>query len=228
MILPTIHLAAWADPSGDPWRVLGNSGFARLAIAGLADLALARRLAVAPAADDEGPGGRRLSLVPGPPVGGLTAFVEQTLAGVTKQLDVDRAVRSLRDLGPQVDAALVASGDLVEQGRRGMFGKRTAYAPVVERAAAAQSWIRMPGLPLSAAGRALVLIATTGLSAKRMARLTGGPLAPELSTLSPWQDFDPGLLAPDGAPIGPMVADLLDALVLELAGTSDTTDWLDD
>ena len=96
MILPTIHLAAWADPSGDPWRVLGNSGFARLAIAGLADLALARRLAVAPAADDEGPGGRRLSLVPGPPVGGLTAFVEQTLAGVTKQLDVDRAVRSLR------------------------------------------------------------------------------------------------------------------------------------
>ena len=50
----------------------------------------------------------------------------------------------------------------------------------------------------------------------------------ELSTLSPWQDFDPGLLAPDGAPIGPMVADLLDALVLELAGTSDTTDWLDD
>ena len=41
-----------------------------------------------------------------------------------------------------------------------MFGKRTAYAPVAERAAAAQSWIRMPGLPLSAAGRALVLIAT--------------------------------------------------------------------
>ncbi|MFN8021698.1 MAG: hypothetical protein U0Q03_09255 [Acidimicrobiales bacterium] len=226
MILSTIHLAAWAGGEGDPWKVLGNSGFERLAIAGLADLALARRLAVAPAADDESPGARRLSLVPGPPVGGITAVVEQTLAGVTKQLDVDRAVRALRDLGPQVDAALVASGDLVPQGQHGMFKKREAYAAQPERGAAAQSWIRMPGLPLTAAGRAMVLIAVLGLPNDRMIRLTGGPLAPELAPVSPWVEFDPGLQAPDGAPIGPMTARLLDALVEVLAGTSDTTGWL--
>jgi len=224
MIVTTVYLAA-GGAAADPWPVLGNSGTERLALAALADLALARRLQVAPAADDESPAARRLAIVPGPPLPPVLAAAVDALSSVTKQLDIGRAVRALRDLAPAVEAALVASGDVVEQGTRGVLRKRAALRARPESVAAARQWIGWFPWPPNAEVHALALLATIGLRRQRMAELLGGAAGPQLLALDPFGPYDPNALAPDGAPIGPNGADLLGALTLELAATSDTTGW---
>ncbi len=224
MIVTTIYLAA-GGASADPWPVLGNSGTERLAIAALADLTLARRLQVAPAADDESPAARRLAIVPGPPLPHVLSAAIDALTSVTKQLDVDRAVRSLRNLAPAVEAALVSTGELVEHGTKGLLKKRPAVVAHPQWLAAARQRIGSFAWPPSAEAHALALIATTGLPDQRRWEMLGGTAGPELGALDPFGTFDPNAPAPDGAPIGPNGADLLSALTLELAATSDTTGW---
>lgn len=224
MITSTVVLAAAGDGSTDPWHVLGNSYADRLALAALADLTLLRRLRVAPEVADESPAARRLELLPGPQLGGALGVACDLLAASTKQLDVDRAVRLLRDLAPAVEAELVASGAFVEAGQKGLLKKRTVLAARPEAVAAAQTQIRGPADPRLAEPRALVLVATTGLPAKRMTKLCGGALA---MRPDPFDAFPSGSIALDGQPLGDNAADLLTALVTVLAATSDTTNDFD-
>lgn len=228
MLVTDLQLAAAGGDSTDPWHVLGNSYAERLAIVTLADLTLLRLLQVAPAADDESPAARRLHLVPAPPAPGVIGWAHGALASVTKQLDVDRAVRALRDVAPVVEAQLVAEGALVEQGQKGLLRKRTVLAPEPTRLAAAQHRVRSPGRPLTATSRAMVVLSTFGLPRDRLAQLAGGALDADALAIGAWDPFDPALLAPDGHPLGPNAADLLTSLVYVLAGTHDTTGWVDD
>lgn len=225
MIVTTIYLAAGGE-SADPWPVLGNSGRERLALAALADLTVQRRLQVAPEAEDESPAGRRLAIVPGAAVAPVLASALDALAGVSKQLDVDRAVRALRDLAPAVEAALRASGDIVEVGTSGLLRKRAALAARPESVAAARQWIGAFPWPPSAEVHALALLATIGLPDQRRYEMVGGMVGQQLLALDPFGPFDPNAPAPDGAPIGPNGADLLGALTMVMAGTSDTTGWM--
>ena len=225
MIVTTIHLAAGGERA-DPWPVLGNSGRDRLAIAALADLALARRLQIAAAAGDESPAGRGLVVVDGAPVPPVLAWALDALAGVSKHRDVDRAVRALRDIGPVVQAALLAAGDVAQQGSTGLLRKRPALVARPESVAAARQWIGMFPWPPTAEVHALALIATTGLPDQRRYELVGGMVGPQLLALDPFGPFDPNAPAPDGLPIGANGAELLGVLTTVLAATSDTTGWM--
>jgi len=226
MIVTTIYLAA-GGTAADPWPVLGNSGPERLALAALADLTLARRLQAAPEAENESAAARRLALVPGPPLPPVLSTAMASLASVTKQLDVDRAVRALRDLAPAVEAALVASGDLVEQGTKGLLRKRPALVGRPESVTAARQWIGAFPWPPTAEVHALALLATIGLPDQRRFEMVGGMVGQQLLALDPFGPFDPNAPAPDGAPLGPNGADLLGALTVVLLGTPDTTGWAD-
>jgi hypothetical protein len=223
VILSTIVLAAAGGESTDPWHVLGSSYSERLAIAALADLTLARRLTIAPAADDESPAARRLGLGGGPPLPGPSGVAFETLASVTRSLDVDRAVHALRDIAPAAEGELVATGAFVAAGEKGVFKKRTRLAARPEAVAWAQTAITRAATA-TAGGRALVLIATVGLPARRLARLCGGEAPPRLD---PFEPFHPALPSSDGLALGHDAADLLTTLVVVLAATSDTTNDFD-
>jgi hypothetical protein len=228
MIVTTIYLAAMDEGSGDPWGVLGNSGAERLAIGALADLTLARHLAIGPETGNDSPAGRRLDLLVRPVAPRVLAAAHDELSTVSKQLDIDRAVRALRDLAPTIEQELIDAGDLVPAGQKGMFKKRTTFAPVAERVAAARQRIRsLPEGP-TLESRVLAVLATTGLPRKRLHRLAGGALDAPVGALDPFEPYDPGATAPDGAPIGTHGAELLSALTVVLAATSDTTGWADD
>jgi hypothetical protein len=224
MILRTITLAAAGGSSTDPWHVLGNSYADRLAIAALADLTLLRRLRIAPAADDESPAARRLEVLAGGRPDGALGDACDALMSSTKQLDIDRAVRLLRDIAPEVEAELRAAGDLVPAGQKGVLKKRTVLVPRQESIAVARARIREPADPRLAEPRALVLIATTGMPTKRLTQLCGGAVA---MRPDPFDAFPAASIAPDGQPLGDNAADLMTALVTVLAATSDTTNDFD-
>lgn len=223
MIVTTVYLAASGGDGADPWRVLGNSGHVRLAVAALADLAVARALEVEPAADDESPAARRLAVVDPVPAHNLLRAAVGELSNVSRTLDIDRAVRALRNLSQAVEAELVAAGELVEQGQRGLLKKRSVLAARSEGVDAAQQRIRGADTR-TAEARALVLIATAGLAGKRLQQMTGGATP---AGLDPFDAFSPAAPAPDGAPIGPNGADLLTALITVLMATTDTTGRMD-
>ena len=223
MILTTIVLAAAGGDSTDPWHVLGNSYDDRLAIAALADLALARRLAIGPAAEDESPAARRLALGQGPTLAGSAGVAFDALTRATRALDVDRAIRALRDITPAAEADLVASRAFVAADAKGVFKKRSTFVARADAVAWAQSAIARADVR-TAEGRSLVAIATVGLPDRRLARLCGGQPVPRLDAFEP---FHPALPAPDGTPIGENTADLLTTLVVVLAATNDTTNDFD-
>jgi hypothetical protein len=223
-IVATIYLAA-AEDSTDPWHVLGHTYDARLAIAALADLALARRLVAAPGAADDSPAARVLEVVPGPAPAGALAAALAGLASTSKRRDIDRVVGLLRDLSPAIEADLLASSGFVAAGEKGRFRKRTALAVDGDARAAAQARIRDAAESAAAgaggaAERALALVAMTGLSARRLSRLCGGARP---ARLDPFEPFDPASRGPDGRLLGDKPADLLTALVTVLAATHDTT-----
>lgn len=220
MITTTLYLAAAAETSCDPWRVLGTSYADRVAIAALADLTLARRLQVAPAADDESAAARRLHPVPGPPLGEPLDTAAALLGAADRNLDVDRAVRLLRDLAPVIEQHLLATGALAEAGQKGLLRKRTVVAPRPEAVAAARSAVAAAAQRPDAPSRTLALLATVGLPDRRAAILHGGarPTRPD-----PFDDLAPSAPNSDGAPLGDNAADLLTALVTVLAGTTDHT-----
>ncbi|MGD9997968.1 MAG: hypothetical protein AB7L17_15180 [Ilumatobacteraceae bacterium] len=224
MIATTVYLAAAGDGSTDPWHVLGNSYAERLALAALADLALLRGLDVAPADPSESPAARRLALVGGPGLPGALGVAASALAASTKQLDVDRAVRLLRDLSPAIEAELVQTGALVAGGQKGLLKKRAVLVARPEAVADAQARLRAGASDDTAAGLTLAVFATTGMPARRLVKLCGGapPAAPD-----PFDAFRRDMVAPDGQPIGDRVADLLTTLATVLAATSDTTNDFD-
>ncbi|MBI5089851.1 MAG: hypothetical protein HZB15_13595 [Actinobacteria bacterium] len=195
-----------------------------MAIAALADLTLVRRLQIAPALESESPAARRLVLLPGPAASGATGAASDALTASTKPLDVDRAVRLLRDLAPAIEAELVASGALVEGGQKGLLKKRTVLTARPEAVSWAQAQIRGAALERGAASRALVVVATTGMPTKRLHQLCGGALT---AGLDPFDAFRVDSPAPDGQPLGHNGADLLTTLATVLAATSDTTNDFD-
>jgi len=223
LICTTLYLAAAEGPV-DPWHVLGNSYADRLAIAALADLTLARRLAAAPAADDESPAARVLEVQPGPAPTGVLDAALRGLASTSKRRDIDRVVGLLRDLSPAIERDLLASGGLVARGQKGLLRKRPVLAADPAARAAAQSRIRTAAAaasgPAGAADRALALMAIIGMPRRRQARLCGEPLAADLD---PFDAFDPSSSGLDGRRLGDKAADLLTALTTVLAATHDTT-----
>lgn len=224
MILHTLVLAAAVDSSTDPWHVLGNSYAERLALAALADLTLGRQLQIGPPDDDASPAARRLAVVSDQRPGGALGDAFDLLLSAGTKLDVDRAVRLLRDLAPAVEADLVVGGHLVETGQKGLLRKRAVLAVRPESGAEAQAQIRAGAGSAAAGPRALFLLAITGLPSKRATRLCGA--TPSLS-FDPFEPFDPNSVAPDGHTLGPNAADLLVTLTTVLAATTDTTNDFD-
>jgi Golgi phosphoprotein 3 (GPP34) len=220
LIASTVYLAA-AEESADPWHVLGSTYAERLAIAALADLALARLVTALPEGRDESPAARRVQTVPGPIPAGALGVAVAALTASTKQLDVDRAVRLLDDLAPAIEADLVATGALVEGATKGLFKKRAVLSASPAHRDAARGRIRAAASSTAAADRALVLIATMGLSGKEMAQMCGGTIS---SMHDPFEPFSESAVAPDGHPLGTGPAELLTALVYVLAGTGDSDD----
>jgi hypothetical protein len=222
LISTTLYLAA-ADGSTDPWHVLGNSYAERLAIAALADLTLARRLAVGAARPDESPAARVLEARPGPEVTGVLAAALTAWSGTGKRRTIDRSVHQLRNLSTDIAAALVASGDLVAAERPRRWRRATVLTAAPGAPEAAQASIRAAAGSPAAADRALTLAASIGLPARRRARLWGGATAVQPEPFEPFEPFDPAVPAPDGRPLGEPFAETLTALMTVLAATQDTT-----